>query len=48
MPNALSIVQLRATIQKAIDVGAVGPEDYAKAGVGGRANKNFALGFNKL
>ena len=49
LPNAISIVQLRDTIQNATDVGAVGSEDYAKkVGVGGSANKHFAVNFNKL
>ena len=48
LANTESTVKLQDTIQKATDVGAVGSEDYAKVGVGGRANKNFALDFNKL
>ena len=38
---------LQATVQKATDVGAVWPEDYAKAGSGGRARQNLAMDFTK-
>ena len=34
--------------RKATDVGAVGSEDYAKVGVGGRANNNLARGFKNI
>ena len=34
--------------KKAADAGAVGPEDYAKDGACGRANKNSASGFKLI
>ena len=42
-----SLVQLKATIQKATDVGAVGSADYANVGDGGRANPILGKGLQK-
>ena len=46
LANTESTVKLQATIQNATDVGAVGSEYYAKAGVAGRAKHNLARGSN--
>ena len=40
--NTESTVKLHATIKKATDAGAVGAEDFARAGASGKASKNLA------